>query len=560
MVHILYKCRDCRAKAAARIPAKDSKDHDDDNNLWYFFDMCEKCKDTIKEGYESCRNWVYEPAAPNTSDASNNITILSLNEYIFCEIFKYLTVSDLKNVSLTCKSLLRQSESALVNNTHLKWDRMRCEDLKEIPYFYRKIKNLDMDDISRISEQQISKLTVLNNPEKSDKNFENLRILVKFDDRNQNRFASDKLVPILSKFENLKNLQIDLEILCINQNIPLPRFVKVFTENRLNRRPLKEYVNSVTIENCSVEKNFTGILRLFQTIKELNVVNCQLNTSSETLHLHNLRSLSLTKVFRPMCKIVFRKLQKLQFAQSWLIKLPEYVAANRGTLQELSIQIMGENNEGIFKNIDLKKVKLKVLKISCHYEMVDSLLEEQTELEELELRRTVITSGLFECLSTFRKLRKLSLFDLANKYGAFVIPKDCALVFRDLRVFNYDYSFQSGASYMSLAVMEFAIKHLEAIEKLDIKFVDNIAKPKVIRILPNLTELTLSGKFMTLVFPTSVIMPKLVKFQTDNTEFKAKDCFDIVDCILRIMKFDEKEKKEQQKSDAETDQIIQICS
>lgn len=394
---------------------------------------------------------------------------------------------------------------------------------------------MDLNDISKISEHQIGRLIQLNNPEgkneKSDKNFENIKVLVKYDDRNHNRFASDKLTPLLAKFENLKNVQIDLEILCVNQNIPLPKFIKNFNENRFNRRPLKEYVNSVTIENCSSEQNFVGILRLFQTIKELHVVNCQLMSSTETLHLHNLRSLSLTKMFRPLCKIVFRKLRKLTFSQSWLNRLPEYVAANRGTLQELSIQISGENNEGIFGNTDLKKVKLKVLRVNCHYEKMDSLLEDQTDLEELELRRTVMTSGLFQCLATFHKLKKLSLYDLANKYGAFAIPKDCDLIFRNLRELNYDYSFQSGGSYMSLAVMEFAMKHLEAIEKLDIKFIDNIAKPKAIRILPNLTDLTLSGKFMTLVFPTSVIMPKLVKFQTDNKEFKAKDCFDIVDCI-----------------------------
>lgn len=418
---------------------------------------------------------------------------------------------------------------------------------------------MDLDDISKISDHQIGKLIELNNSdsnrEKSDKNVENLKLLVKFDDRNHNRFASDKIAPTLARFESLKNVQIDLEILCINQIIQIQKFIKVFTENRFNRRPLKEYVHSVKIEDCSVEKNFTGILRLFQTIKELHIKNCHLSSSTETLHLHNLRTLSLTKVYRPICKIVFRKLRKLEFFQSWLLRLPEYLAANRGTLQELSIQISGENNEGIFRNIDLKKVKLKVLRITCHYEQIERLLEEQTDLEELELRRTIITSGLFQCLATFRKLKKLSFFDLANKYGAFVLPADCSYIFRNLREFNYDYSFQSGASYMSLAVMEFAIKHLEAIEKLNIKFVDNIAKPKAIRVLPNLTNLTLSGKFITLVFPTSVIMPKLVKFQTDNKEFKAKDCFDIVDCILRIMKYEEKK----QKSDEETNETI-ICN
>lgn len=73
MVHILYKCPDCRARAASRIPPpplkdKDNSEQDDkEASIWYFFDMCDSCKSVIKDGYGSNRPWVCQPAAPEVS-------------------------------------------------------------------------------------------------------------------------------------------------------------------------------------------------------------------------------------------------------------------------------------------------------------------------------------------------------------------------------------------------------------------------------------------------------------------------------------------------------------
>lgn len=82
MVHILYKCPNCRAKAASRIPTLSQlnrDEHDDqETSLWYFFDMCSSCKDIIKDGYESTRPWVYEPATPNDSEVSMSYYLFTI--------------------------------------------------------------------------------------------------------------------------------------------------------------------------------------------------------------------------------------------------------------------------------------------------------------------------------------------------------------------------------------------------------------------------------------------------------------------------------------------------
>lgn len=79
---ILYKCPDCRAQAASRIPPPPVKDiiddveeEDKETSLWNFFDMCENCKDIIKEGYEANCPWVFQPAAPSDNEVSMSLVL-----------------------------------------------------------------------------------------------------------------------------------------------------------------------------------------------------------------------------------------------------------------------------------------------------------------------------------------------------------------------------------------------------------------------------------------------------------------------------------------------------